>query len=129
MRAQSGSSSSTGFDIDKIISGSQSKSALDAQKLDQTAYDNVVKPEYYTIGPGDVLTYLKLDAASVDETLVVSPENMIFLPRLGAINVSNMTLAAVRDTILALQKARTPLVQAFLGLKKPRMVYVTVRGM
>ena len=128
MRAQSGSSSSTGFDIDKIISGSQSKSALDAQKLDQTAYDNVVKPEYYTIGPGDVLTYLKLDAASVDETLVVSPENMIFLPRLGAINVSNMTLAAVRDTILALQKARTPLVQAFLGLKKPRMVYVTVRG-
>lgn len=128
VKAQSGSAGSGGFDIDKILKESQSKSALEGQRTDQTAYDNVVQPEYYVVGPGDVLTLLKLDAASLDETIVVSPESMIFLPRLGAIRVAGMTLAKVRDTILALQRERTPALKAYVGLKRPRLVYVTVRG-
>ncbi len=126
--SQTGNQSSGALDFDKLLQGSQSKNALEGQRTDQTAYDNVVQPEYYFVGPGDVLTMLKLDAASMDETIVVSPENMIFLPRLGAINVAGMTLAKVRDTVLFLQKERTPSLKAFIGLKRSRLVYVTVRG-
>jgi polysaccharide export outer membrane protein len=126
--AQSGSSTTGGFDLDKLLSGAQNKSTLESQRLDQTAYDNVVQPEFYYVGPGDVLTLLKLDATSMDESIVVSPESMIFIPRLGAINVAGKTLAQVRDTVLALQRERTPSLKAFLGLKRPRLVYVTVRG-
>ncbi len=117
------------FDIEKLSSASQGKSALDvAQRGEQVPADNVIQAQYYRVGPGDVLSFLKLDAASLEEPIVISPENMLFVPRLGAISVVGMTLEQVRDTVTKLQKARTPGIQVYVGLRRARLVYVSIRG-
>lgn len=105
------------------------RSAQDAlTKTDQVPYDNIIKPEFYMVGPGDVLSFQKLDAASLEEYLVVSPENSVAIPRIGLVSLLGKTLAQARDTIIAIQKVRTPNIPCYVGLKRPRSVFVTVRG-
>ncbi len=115
--------------MEKMLGASQTKASMEAAQRSETyAADNVIDARYYHIGPGDVLSFLKMDAAATEETMVVSPENMVFVPRLGAISAVGMTLAQLRDSIVALQHARTPSIQLFIGLRKARQVYVTIRG-
>ncbi len=127
--AQSNQLGSSGLDLDKIFNGSQGKSALEAaQRGDQVPVDNVIQPDFYYVGPGDVLSYLRLDAMSIEESIVVSPENLLFVPRIGAISVVGKTLSQVRDTIVIMAKQRSPNIVISVGLKRPRLVYISIRG-
>ncbi len=103
----------------------QQESSLRAE---QTPSDNVVSAEHYVVGPGDVIVIQKLDAAALEEYAVVSPENMVLVPRIGMISVAGMTLRQVRDTLLALYRQRTPAIPVYVGLRRARTVYVTVQG-
>lgn len=106
---------------------SQLKSSLDTKDA-QIVYDNVIDAKYYKVGPGDVLSFQKLDALAMEENLVVTPENSVFLPRIGLVEVKGKTLQQVKDTLLLLQKQRTANVPCFVSLKKARTVFVTIRG-
>lgn len=119
-----------GLETDKLLGATQQqKAGQDAMlKTDQIPFDNVINADLYRVGPGDVLTFQKLDAMSIEEYLTITPENMVFLPRIGMININGKTLTQVRDTITQLQKQRTPNSLCYLALKKPRMVFATVRG-
>ncbi len=129
LSAQTSSLGSSAFDLEKMLGASQGKSAIEAaQRSDQTPADNVIQPKYYHVGPGDVLSFLKLDANAIEESIVVSPENMLFIPRLGALSVAGKTLEQVRDTIVLIQRQRTPGIAAFVGLRRARQVYVSIRG-
>lgn len=97
-------------------------------RSEPTPSDNVVVASQYAIGPGDVLVIQKLDAAALEEYAVVSPENLLVVPRIGMISVAGKTLEQVRDTIVALYRQRTPLIPVYVGLRRPRTVYVTVQG-
>lgn len=97
-------------------------------RAEQTPSDNVVVASQYTIGPGDVIVIQKLDALAQEEYAVVSPENLLIVPRIGMISVAGATLDRVRDTIVALYRQRIPTVPVYVGLRRSRSVYVTVQG-
>ncbi|MCS6999779.1 MAG: SLBB domain-containing protein [Candidatus Kapabacteria bacterium] len=95
---------------------------------EQTPADNVVRAQQYRVGPGDVLVIQRLDAAAQEEYAVVTPENMLVVPRIGMLSVGNMTLAQLRDTVIALYRQRNPTVPVYVGLRRVRTIYVTVQG-
>lgn len=114
-----------------LLTGSKSSTSL-AGALTGEAYpvDNVVVPEYYYLGPGDILLLQKIDAMSFGpgEPLIVSPENTIVLPRFGEIDVRGKTLAEVKKEIQDSLFRRLPDTKVFITLQKPRTVYVTIQG-
>lgn len=114
-----------------LLSGTKSSSTF-AGSLTGESYpvDNVVAPEYYYLGPGDVLLFQKIDALSFGpgEPLIVSPENTIVLPRFGEIDVRGKTLAAVKKEIQDSLVRRLPDTKVFVSLQKARTVYVSVQG-
>lgn len=116
------------LDNDKILSSVQKSATDQLNKTESIPVDNVIYPELYRVGPGDVLSFYKFDALSLEELLVVSPENTVIIPRIGIVQLQGKTLQQTRDTIVAIQKKRTPNLECAISLKKARSVFVTVRG-
>lgn len=116
----------------------------DAEKLSQTdlsmqispalqsgsgfATDNILSPDHYFVGAGDILALEIVGPISLTVPLTVSPENIVLVPRLGEINVSGKTLTQVKAEIQRLVQSRNPNNRAYLTLQRPRMVYFRVSG-
>jgi protein involved in polysaccharide export with SLBB domain len=107
--------------------GNQSGSALGLNGSSSPT-DNVVSAAHYLLGPGDVLLMQIVGAVMGEYPLVVSPENVIMLPRFGEVSVQGKTLAQVKAEVQRLVQARNPLMKAFLTLQRARTVYVRVAG-
>ena len=130
MAAQGQSSPLTGAaDFDKSLQNAATQlSSSDLAKGEQTPVDNVIISELYHIGPGDVLMLHVLPFPGVEQSVVVSAENSVILPRIGVLSLSGKTLAQARDTILKIYAARNPNATVAVALRKSRTVYCTVRG-
>ncbi|MDQ1265389.1 MAG: polysaccharide biosynthesis/export protein [Bacteroidota bacterium] len=89
---------------------------------------NPVSPDFYIVGPGDVLTLQALPLFPVEQLLSVSPENKIIIPRIGDVDLSGKTLAAAYDTIAKIIRARIPDAIVSLALRQPRIVLVHIYG-
>jgi polysaccharide export outer membrane protein len=92
------------------------------------ATDNILSPDHYFVGAGDVLALEIVGPLSLTVPLTVSPENIMLLPRLGEINVTGKTLSQVKVEIQRLVQNRNPNNRAYLTLQRPRTVYVRVSG-
>ena len=90
--------------------------------------DNVVDPQVYQVGPGDVLLLQLVGTLSGEYPLMVSPESMLMLPRIGRISVLDMNLADVRDSVEALYRARNANWGVAVSLLKARTVFVEIGG-
>jgi protein involved in polysaccharide export with SLBB domain len=90
--------------------------------------DNVVNPNYYFVGPGDVLLVEIVGPVSLTVPLTVSPESLVLLPRLGEVSVEGKTLAAVKTEIQRLVQQRNANNRAYIALQRPRTVYVRISG-
>jgi len=121
--AQSGS----GLDLEKM-QAAQKSSVSQLLSSEQIPVDNVIDPRIYHVGPGDVIVYQMVSMDFGEKLASVTPENVLFLDRYGMINVQGLTLAQVRDSIKALVQKRVPGVECFVALRRPRLVYVTIRG-
>ncbi len=115
------------LDLDKLLS----KSSLDRSSslgTDVIPTDDVIYPEMYRVGPGDVITYFTTSLDFMEKVSTITPENTLLIERVGMLNVNGLTLQQVRDSVSARLKRRTPEVDVFLTLKRARTIYVTVRG-
>ncbi len=92
------------------------------------ATDNILNPDYYYVGAGDVFALEIVGPISVTVPLTVSPENIVLVPRLGEINVNGKTLAQFKTEIQRLVQSRNPNNRAFLTLQRPRTVFVRISG-
>jgi protein involved in polysaccharide export with SLBB domain len=117
------------LDLDRLSTAGRSQASL-TQLLtaDQVPTDDVIEPTAYVLGPGDVIAYQTTGFDFSEKLVVVTPENTLLMERYGLINVANMTLAAVRDSITALVKRRSKDAECFVTLKRPRLIYVSLRG-
>jgi polysaccharide export outer membrane protein len=88
--------------------------------------DDVIRADQYRVGPGDVLVYVAPDMH--EQSMMITPENTLILPRFGEINVFGKTLSQVKQDVQRLVSARIPGAKVFIILQKPRTVYVNVRG-
>lgn len=103
---------------------------------DALIFDGVINPREYRMGPGDILQ-MRLWASGEPYSLMVSPENILIIPRLGEFNVQGKTLEQLRDSIkaTALQifkgsKATSQLANGPVSvtLLQPRRILVKVKG-
>ncbi len=98
-------------------------------KQDALPVGNIVDPEVYFIGPGDVLSIQNLFvSAQGGQSVVVSPENTVQIPRIGEINLSGLTLAQARKIIIDRISGTNSEATVFVGLALPRTVIVTLTG-
>jgi protein involved in polysaccharide export with SLBB domain len=112
----------------EMLSDAPSLSVPTATALPTVVTDSPVLPQYYVVGPGDVLTVQIVGVVSGEFPVAVSPENTILLPRLGELNVQGKTLAQVKTDVQKLMQARNPLNKVFVTLQKARLVYVRFTG-
>ncbi len=126
LRAQGGGS----FDLEKLMPNARAGSTLNnLLTSEQVPTDNVVDAAVYFVGPGDLIAYQTTALDFTEKLTVVTPENTLLLERYGLINVDGMTLKQVRDTITSIVQARSRgTVECFVTLRRPRLVYVTLKG-
>lgn len=99
-----------------------------AMKTEAFVFGNIIKPEYYYLGPGDVLSYQNLAHNASVEYISVTPENTLFIPRIGMISVDGLTLAQAKDSIMKRAIERSKNSNVFISLYKPRFLIVNISG-
>ena len=80
----------------------ENNKGMDSQmfETEQMPVSNIINPDYYYLGPGDVLMIKAIPMLTTPVPVVVSPDNMILLPRSGGlIDVNGKTLTEVRKMI------------------------------
>lgn len=89
---------------------------------------NSINPEYYYIGPNDILTLTINPILTYPLTLQVTPSNTIIIPRFGELNLNNLTLKQAKDTIESFLRKRNPNISVELALSKARLSMVSIKG-
>ncbi len=122
----------SGIDQDKIFQ-EEAQSALNSSdkmlNAESMIFGDVVEPDYYKLGPGDVLGYSNLTASSSAlQYIIVSPECSIFIPRVGELSVKNMTITQAKNAVIERVKQQQSNAIITLSLSKPRKVFVSLSG-
>ncbi|MCU0331718.1 MAG: SLBB domain-containing protein [Candidatus Kapabacteria bacterium] len=125
-----GQGSGSALDFDKLSgAGTRATQPLSALLTsEQMPTDNVVDATVYRLGPGDILAWGTTGLDVSEKLAIVGPENAIVFERFGLIGVSGMTIQRLRDSLSALVKARTPSIDVWLTLRRPRLIFVRVSG-
>ncbi len=89
---------------------------------------NAFDPDKYYPGAGDVLSLMIDPMIPLEKTVLVSPGNIILIPRIGEIKIEDMSLTQLRENLDSLVKKRNPDSKASLVLRKPRLVIITISG-
>jgi len=55
--------------------------------------------EFYHVGPGDVVEISVWKDESLSRSLIIPPDGMLSFPLIGDINVANLTVADIRQTV------------------------------
>jgi protein involved in polysaccharide export with SLBB domain len=113
--------------------GSQKASAPPTSAESMT-FESSIDPAEYHLGPGDVFECRFWTSGQTFYPLV-SLDNMLLIPDLGAFDVRGKTLAQVRQDVMqkaaesfASRKQDTSRPPVTLALYQPRKIYVTVQG-
>jgi protein involved in polysaccharide export with SLBB domain len=115
------------IDLEKL-SARTNTSLTQLLTAEQVPTDDVVDPAVYVIGPGDVISIQTTGVDFTEKLSIVSPENTLLLERFGLVDVSNMTLKDLRDSLQSGMKRRAPGIDVFVSLRRPRLVYVSLKG-
>jgi protein involved in polysaccharide export with SLBB domain len=126
MIAQSGFSNSQ----EELLQSSMDNK-LSGQELLQSKQmptGNIVNPNNYVLGPGDILSIQAAPTFKTDIMIEVSSDNNVLIPRYGSHSVENKTLAEFTKEVKALISARNPNVDVSITLKRARVCLVTLSG-
>lgn len=117
------------FSDETEFSGSETQSSTASfEEVDSNPVGNDVDPDLYKVGPGDVLSLQILNYSPYPFPLIISSDNQVLLPRIGAIDLSNRTLSETRDLIKRTVTERTGDTNVFVSLYKARIVLVEISG-
>jgi polysaccharide export outer membrane protein len=94
----------------------------------QMAFESTVKPEYYYVGPGDIIDVSIWMSPPQNYLLPVTPEGTLIIPTVGEVSVTDMTLAKAKEKILLEVRKKYLNVGITATLAKPRQVVVLVSG-
>ncbi len=94
----------TGMSDNKLLLQNEleNNKGMDSKMItsEQMPVSNIVNPDNYYLGPGDVLLVKAIPMITTAMPVVVSPDNMMLLPRSGGlIDVNGLTLTEVRQLI------------------------------
>jgi protein involved in polysaccharide export with SLBB domain len=95
---------------------------------EQLPVGNIVNPEKYYLGPGDILSLQLLPLLNQTLPLRVSSDNIVHVPRIGDVDVLGKTMAEVSDEISKLYKERNANYTVSVSLEQARTCLVTLQG-
>lgn len=100
----------------------------EGMSLDAMPVGNSINPDYYTLGPGDIISLQIFPIQSTPKNITISADYSILLPRLGEVELKGLTLTQVRDTINKLYQAKSSGSKAYVNLKDARKCIVNIKG-
>ncbi|MCX6155818.1 MAG: SLBB domain-containing protein [Candidatus Kapabacteria bacterium] len=107
----------------------EQSSAIDKiSKTENTPVASIVNDNYYYVGPGDVLSLQIIPSYTLEQMLVVSPENTIIVNRNWEMNLKGKTLAEVKKMISDTISSNISNAKSIVGLKQSRSVLVNIDG-
>jgi protein involved in polysaccharide export with SLBB domain len=92
------------------------------------ALESTIDPDRYFVGPSDIIAVNIWTSPPVNLSLTVTPEGTLIIPAVGEVRVSDMTLSAAKQKILAEVKKKYILGQTTVTLVSPRPIIVMVSG-
>jgi len=90
--------------------------------------DSPVEAEAYFVGPGDVLAVYIWSSAPVEHRLTVTPEGLLLIPSVGAVDLKGISLARARTVVEKSVVRKYPGSTISLSLVVPRKVMVYITG-
>jgi protein involved in polysaccharide export with SLBB domain len=96
---------------------------------DVGAQEEAVDPAIYVMGPGDQLVLHFWGKQNFSHRLQVDPQGRLFIPNVGFIPASGLTLAALEKNVLQRIRGTYPRLSAGLTLVRPRSFVVQVAGL
>ncbi len=90
--------------------------------------DSPVDPDYYIVGPGDVLAVNIWSSAPVEHRLTVTPEGILLIPSIGEVNLRGETLTRARALVAPLVAKKYYNATVSLTLVGPRKLTVHITG-
>lgn len=116
----------------------QRNDALDALTQERTsttivqpagvALEAAIDPAHYFVGPSDIIAVNIWMSPPVNTMLTVTPEGTLIVPTVGEIRVSDLTLADVKERVLAEVRKKYSFAPTTVTLIKPRPIIITVTG-
>lgn len=97
-------------------------------KSDVMPVGNMIDPNYYFIGPDDLISIQVIPSMASPKVMSVSPDGSVLIPRLGVLNLKGMTLAQAQDTITKVIIKNNPNAQVFLTLRDTRRCLINIKG-
>ncbi len=119
------------FNTNKIFSDELQNRGMANQMMsaEKPPVGNAVDPDYYYVGPGDLLAIRVSPAMLSDRIMMVSPDNKIILPRIGGeINVKGMTLTQVIDSVKKIISENNPNARVNMALRQARICMISIKG-
>lgn len=118
------------FEIERQLQQEFSKTVGDELMRSGTSMPvgNAILPEFYFIGPNDILSLTINPVLTYPLSIQVTPSSSILIPRFGEINLSNLTLKLAKDSIERFLKQRNPNLSIELTLTKSRLSLVSIKG-
>jgi len=89
---------------------------------------NSINPDFYYLGPGDVLSFTINPIQPYPIAVQVTPSSSIIIPRFGEFDVKNLTITQAKDAILKELLKRNPNFTIDVSLQKARMSMVSIKG-
>jgi len=90
---------------------------------------NVIDPDYYYLGPGDVISFLLIPQNTKEIEIEVYPDNTIIIPKLNlGINIKGMTLSSLKEKLANEALIKNSSSKVFISLKKPKQCIITIKG-
>lgn len=90
--------------------------------------DKPVDPKTYIVGPGDEFKVTIIQLEPKELNIVVSPDNKIYIPKIGIVEIKNNTLEEVYSLIKELIKEQYSSREIYVALTKIRQFKVRLSG-
>ncbi len=118
-------SSKKGEDIETLL---QEKMQSNVSQPSGIALESTVNPEFYYVGPSDIIAVSIWMSPPLNFSLTVTPEGTLIIPTVGEVTVANMTLAQTKAHVMKEVRRKYITPEITVTLIKPRPIVVSITG-
>jgi protein involved in polysaccharide export with SLBB domain len=107
---------------------SSARTTMVAPQTPPVAYESVVDPQRYYVGPSDQIAVSVWAMPPIMQILAVSPEGTLIIPTVGEVRVADLTLAQAKEKVVGEIRKKYLTGQVSVTLVQPRSIVVMVTG-
>lgn len=102
---------------------------LETFESEEILLDKKVDPDHYVVGPGDVMGLNLWGDLNKEDKKIVTPEGLLMIPEVGAVEVAGLTLTQVREIVEDKVHKKYDDIEIDVYLVQPRAFKVVISGL